>query len=291
MTDHKELRSGGVPVHEILRAELGVLVDDVLRQLVADIPLYAQLPDEELQGDIRRITERTLRAFAETFRTGVVPTGAALDPLRESATRRAEEGVPLEALLAAYHLGGKVCAEHVAARFRPEELPDALALNRLILDFLQRVTAVVSASYFEERQSIAGEDQASRQTLFTALVEGRLPTQRAGDERGTEGLPTGEWTDSAGGFAGARLAAAYVVLGLAAGPHPDESRPGVDAQIVARRKLRRLRVELDRTPGSMSALSPTAASPFSRPAAPQPRPGVPGLGGCGNGWSGSPGPR
>lgn len=156
MTDHKgELRSGGVPVHEILRADLAPLVDDVLRRLVADIPLYAQLPDEELQGDIRRITERTLRAFSETFRTGVVPTGEALDPLRESATRRAEEGVPLEALLAAYHLGGKVCADHVAATFRPDELQDAIALNRLILDFLQRVTAVVSASYFEERQSIA----------------------------------------------------------------------------------------------------------------------------------------
>lgn len=236
MTDHKELRSGGVPVHEILRADLAPLVDDVLRRLVADIPLYAQLPDEELQGDIRRITERTLRAFSETFRTGVVPTGDALDPLRESATRRAEEGVPLEALLAAYHLGGKVCADHVAARFRPDELQDAIALNRLILDFLQRVTAVVSASYFEERQSIAGEDQATRQSVFAALVEGRPVEETAGR-------------------AGWRLPAGYVVLGLAIGPHPDESRPGVDPEIVARRKLRRIRVELDRIPNSMSALA------------------------------------
>lgn len=232
MTDHKqELRSGGVPVHEILRTDLAPLVDDVLRRLVTDIPLYAQLPEEELQGDIRRITERTLRAFSETFRTGVVPTGEALDPLRESATRRAEEGVPLEALLAAYHLGGKVCADHVAATFRPDELQDAIALNRLILDFLQRVTAVVSASYFEERQSIAGEDQATRQSVFAALVDGR---------------PIDE--------AGVRLPTEYVVLGLAIGPHPDESRPGVDPEIVARRKLRRIRVELDRVPNSMSAL-------------------------------------
>lgn len=238
MTDHKEeLRSGGIPVHEILRADLAPLVDDVLRRLVADIPLYAQLPDEELQGDIRRITERTLRAFSETFRTGVVPTGEALDPLRESATRRAEEGVPLEALLAAYHLGGKVCADHVAATFRPDELQDAIALNRLILDFLQRVTAVVSASYFEERQSIAGEDQATRQSVFAALVDGRP-------------------VDESAARAGVRLPTEYVVLGLAIGPHPDESRPGVDAQIVARRKLRRIRVELDRLAGSMSGLAP-----------------------------------
>jgi hypothetical protein len=237
VTDHKELQSGGVPVHEILRTDLSRLVDDVLRRLVADIPLYAQLPDEELQGDIRRVTERTLRAFADTFRTGDVPAGEALDPLRESATRRAEEGVPLEALLAAYHLGGRVCADHVAARFRPDELQDAIALNRLILDFLQRVTAVVSASYFEERQSIAGEDLATRQSVLAALVDGRP-------------------VDESAGLAGVRLPAEYVVLGLAIGPHPDEHRPGVDPQIVARRKLRRIRVELDRVPGSMSALSP-----------------------------------
>ncbi|WP_410789355.1 PucR family transcriptional regulator [Kribbella sp. C-35] len=269
MTDHKEqLRSGGVPVHEILRADLGPLVDDVLRRLVADIPLYAQLPDEELQGDIRRITERTLRAFSDTFRTGVVPTGEALDPLRESATRRAEEGVPLEALLAAYHLGGKVCADHVAATFRPEELQDAIALNRLILDFLQRVTAVVSASYFEERQSIAGEDQATRQSVFAALVDGRP-------------------VDESAARAGVRLPTEYVVLGLAIGPHPDESRPGVDAQIVARRKLRRLRVELDRIPGSMSALAPDGGIALLSPPTNQRLDAVQGGGGVGRlalGW-------
>ena len=230
MTDHKELRAGGVPVHQILRTELPRLVDEVLGRLVVEIPLYAQLPEEELQGDIRRITERTLRAFMETFRTGVVPTGDALDPLRESATRRAEEGVPLEALLAAYHLGGKVCADHVSARFRADELADAIALNRLILDFLQRVTAIVSASYFEERQSIAGDDQATRQSVFTALLDGS-PVD-------------------------VRLPAEYVVLALALGPHPDEQQPGVDTTIVARRKLRRVRVELDRIPDSMSSLSP-----------------------------------
>ncbi|TCC64821.1 PucR family transcriptional regulator [Kribbella pittospori] len=216
-------------MHEILRTRLSRLVDEVLERLVAEIPLYAQLPEEELHGDIRLITERTLRAFAETFRTGVVPTGETLDPLRESATRRAEEGVPLEALLAAYHLGGKVCADHVAAGFRPEELSDAIALNRLILDFLQRVTAIVSASYFEERQSIAGEDQATRQSVFAALLDGR---------------PVEE-----------RLPGEYVVVGLAIGVHPDEQQPQLDAQIVARRKLRRIRVELDRIPGSMSGLS------------------------------------
>ncbi|MEV6282990.1 helix-turn-helix domain-containing protein [Kribbella sp. NPDC051770] len=240
MTDHK-LTAGGIPVDRILTGQLGRLVDQVLEHLVGSIPLYAQLPREELQGDIRQITERTLRAFAETFRTGVIPTGATLEPLRESAARRAEEGVPLEALLAAYHLGGRVCADFVAGGFRPEELPDALALNRLILDFLQQVTATVSASYFEERQIIAGEEQAGRQSLLTTLLDGGPAAETA---RRT----------------GLQLPAEYAVLGLAYGAHADEQQPGVDVQIVARRKLRRIRLELDRIttgPGSppMAALS------------------------------------
>jgi hypothetical protein len=236
--DHK-LLVGGVPAHEVLTASLGLLVDAVLDQLVTEIPLYAQLPREELQGDIRRVIDRSLRAFIETFRTGRPPDSDALGPLRESATRRAEEGVPLEALLAAYHLGGRICADHVAAGFRPEELADALTLNRLILDFLQTVTAAVSASYFEERQTIAGEDQATRQSLLTALLDGGPAAEVARRS-------------------GLRLPGRYVVLGLAFGSHADEQQPGVDAKIVARRKLRRIRVELDRTPAgpAMSSLSP-----------------------------------
>ncbi|TDD48292.1 PucR family transcriptional regulator [Kribbella antibiotica] len=223
-------------MHELLRSRLPRLVDDVLARLVAEIPLYAQLPSEELQGDIRRITDQSLRAFIEAFRTGVVPTGDVLAPLRESARRRAEEGVPLEALLAAYHLGGKVCADGVAIGFRPDELADAIMLNRLILDFLQQVTAVVSASYFEERQSIAGEVQATRQAVLAALLDGR-----AVDETALR--------------AGTRLPAEFVVAGMAFGAHPDEHQPGVDPQIVARRKLRRIRVELERLDGSMASLS------------------------------------
>ncbi|MEU4395169.1 helix-turn-helix domain-containing protein [Kribbella sp. NPDC023855] len=55
----------------------------------------------------------------------------------------------------------------------------------------------------------------------------------------------------------AALPGQYVVLGLAFGVHADEQQPGVDTEIVARRKLRRLRVELDRTPSgpSMSTLT------------------------------------
>ncbi|WBQ04655.1 PucR family transcriptional regulator [Kribbella sp. CA-293567] len=238
MTDHK-LLVGGIPAHEVLTRSLGLLVDAVLEQLVAEIPLYTQLPQEELQGDIRRVIDRSLRAFIETFRTGRPPSGEALAPLRESATRRAEEGVPLEAILAAYHLGGRICADHVAAGFRPEELADALTLNRLILDFLQTVTAVVSASYFEERQIIAGEDLATRQSLLTTLLDGGPATEVARR-------------------AGLHLPSRYAVLGLAFGAHADEQQPGVDIKIVARRKLRRIRLELDRTDGgpSMSSLTP-----------------------------------
>jgi hypothetical protein len=246
VTDHNKtqpknwsLTAGGVPVHEILSHHLGTLIDQVLDALVTEIPLYAQLPREELQGDIRRVIDRSLRAFVDTFRTGIVPAGPTLDPLRESATRRAEEGVPLEALLAAYHLGGRICADFVATGFRPDELSDALTLNRLILDFLQGVTAAVSSSYFEERQTIAGEDQASRQSLLTALLDGGPAAEIARR-------------------AGLRLPSRYVVLGLAFGAHADERQPGVDTKIVARRKLRRIRVELDHTPAgpAISSLSP-----------------------------------
>lgn len=237
MTGHN-LYAGGQPVHELLLANIRSLVDTMLDRLVAEIPLYRQLPREELDGDIRRITDQTLRTFIASIRDRSIPSDAALEPMRESAIRRAEEGVPLEALLAAYHLGAGVCTDFVAARFRPDELADSIELSRLLLDYLQRVTAAVSASYFEERQTMVGDEQASRQSLLATLLDGGPAYDVARQS-------------------GIRLPERYLVLGFNFRAPSDQTEPGVDTDIVTRRRLRRLRTELDRHPGGpvMSTLS------------------------------------
>ncbi|MEV6241576.1 helix-turn-helix domain-containing protein [Lentzea sp. NPDC051838] len=208
---------GGRPLAERLVAEMPDFVRRVLHELIERVPAYGQLPAEELSGDISRVIEGTLRAFAEVLRTRELPSPDELRFLRESAARRAEEGVPIDVVLTAYHVGIQVVWDVLVPEARPEEVGEVLALNALAMRYLQVVTPVVSAGYLDERQTMFDDERSARQTLLTGLLAGTV-----------EGPGP------------------YVVLALHVPPHPDELLPGVDASVAGRRKLRRLRTELER---------------------------------------------
>ncbi|HVK23673.1 MAG TPA: helix-turn-helix domain-containing protein [Actinokineospora sp.] len=239
MTSHKPtIEFGGFPVHQKLLSDLPHITRLVLDRLVEDLPVYRSLPAELLTGDVQRIVEAILRAFVTVLRTGELPTQDQLDIVRRSAARRAEEGIPIDAVTGAYFLGSQTCFEHLAQLARPDELADVFAAHRLMISYLRLNTGAVAAGYVGERQAVSGEEHAAKQTLLAALLDGQ-PIEQAARQAGIEPPAT------------------YLVLSLAVGAHPDESRRGVDPMVAARRKLRRLRGELDqRTHGlSLSTLS------------------------------------
>ncbi|MFI5527279.1 PucR family transcriptional regulator [Kitasatospora sp. NPDC051853] len=218
---------GGTPVHERLRAAAAVLAPAVMARLVEQLPAYGELPSEQLRGEITREVDRGIRAFTETLRTGELPGEAELARISESSARRADEGVPLEAVVGAYHFGAQECAARVLAAAGPEDLPDVLLVQHRLLGYLRLVSCAVAAGYVQERQAALGDEQVARQELLSRLLEGGDP-QAAADRAGLQ-LPPG-----------------YLVLGIAVGPHPDELLPGVNHAVAGRRKLRRLRNELQR---------------------------------------------
>ncbi|WP_394613910.1 PucR family transcriptional regulator [Lentzea sp. JNUCC 0626] len=219
---------GGRPLAARLVAEMPSFVRQVVSALVERVPAYSQLPAEELSGDIYRVTEHALRAFALVLDSGELPSAEELRFLRESAARRAEEGVPIDVVLTAYHVGIQVVWERLVPEARPEEVQDVLALNALALRYLQLVTPVVSAGYLDERQTMFDDERSARATLLTGLLAGTVEAQGP-----------------------------YVVLALSVPPHPDELLPDVDTAVASRRKLRRLRVELERhSREPLSSLTP-----------------------------------
>ncbi|MEV4613102.1 helix-turn-helix domain-containing protein [Kitasatospora sp. NPDC049258] len=218
---------GGVPVHERLRAAAAALAPAVMARLVEQLPAYGALPSEQLRGEVTREVDRGIRAFTEVLRTGELPEETELARISESSARRADEGVPLEAVVGAYHFGAQECAAQVLAEARPGDLPDVLLIQRRLLDYLRLVSCAVAAGYVQERQAALGDEQVARQSLLSRLLEG-------GDPR------------TAADRAGLQLPPCYLILGITMGPHPDELLPGVNHAVAARRKLRRLRNELQR---------------------------------------------
>lgn len=209
---------GGVCADDLLERPLVRLARQLVEDFAEEIPLYRRLPREELDGDITRITEHNLRVVSRLFRERRPPTRAELAPLRDSAARRAQEGVPLEALLAAYQLGVRKVWESLFRRAGPEDLDDVLAANQLILDYVGAVTSAVCAAYLEEREAMLSQEQHAMHATVSALLSGDREA-----------------------LAGVRLAPRYLVIATALGAHPDESAADPGGRIAGLRKLHRFR--------------------------------------------------
>jgi len=210
-----------------LTSELPALTRAVLGELVGRLAAYRFMPGEELAGDISRVIEQNLRSFVGVLRTKTLPTAAEVAFLRESAARRAEEGIPIEVVLTAYHVGIQVTWDAMTAEARPGDIADVMAVNALLLRYLELITPAVAAGYLAQQQSISGDEHSARQSLLAALLGGE-PAREAADQ------------------AGLRLPARYLVVAFGFGTHPDETSADVDPGVAARRKLRRLRAELER---------------------------------------------
>ncbi len=210
---------------------------------IADIPLYARLPREQLTGEITDITENNLRIFFRILREVRSPNDEELAELRTSAARRAEERVPLEAVLTAYHIGARMGWRALVDEAGPEDLDALLAAGDGVLVYLQAVTSAVSTAYLEEQQAIHSEERDARRALANALL-------------------SGDPVDALAARLGVTVAPAYVVLSFAIGEHVDELDVGVVGTVAARRKLRRVQERLDAFAGEqvLGLLDPTGGA-------------------------------
>jgi hypothetical protein len=215
------------------------LVDRVVDRLVERLPSYGSMPVEALTSDVRPMAERALRGFIESLPDGV-PAPELLRQARESAIARGEEGIPMAAILDAYLLGLQESVTFSRPRLAAAGNAELIEFFQALLTFQHVVHQAIASGFVEHRESTVGETQAARGALLAALVDGGDATEAAYR-------------------AGIRLPERYVVAALAIGPHPDELEPGVDHVMAARRKVRRVRLELERLGRDdvLTALSPT----------------------------------
>lgn len=222
-----EFEIGGQDVRTFLSTRIQPLTDEVLATLVAELPVYARLPGELLQGDVRRVVEGAIRLFVTAIENDGRPDEDALDELIASAVRRAEEGVPFEMVLAAYHRGVRVCADAVLTGAADRDIDAVTATLRAAMNFLEQIATAVAAGYARHSRTSLAEQAASSQLLVNALLEG-------GDLAETTRRT------------GTALPPSYLVVSMVSAAHPDEHDDSVDQVVAGRRKLRRLREELDR---------------------------------------------
>ena len=176
------------------RAQLSALVDrvdpaEVAREMVtafrAEIPGYSRLPESVLAGQILDVSQRNVELFFRSITELRGPTEEELVPFRESARSRAEEGLPLEDVLNAYRLGGRLGWRALMAEAQPDEHPALLAAAEFLMRYIDSVSAVVAQTYLDEHQHLVSEEERRQRALVDALVhpEREVPALRDLAER------------------------------------------------------------------------------------------------------------
>src|SRR3954469_15391547 len=101
-------RVAAASLYTRVSGRIPVLARRMIQTFCDEVPFYRQLPVEQLEGEILDICADNLRVFSATLHHQRPPPAEELAEPRSSAARRAQERVPLDAVLTAYHVGGRI---------------------------------------------------------------------------------------------------------------------------------------------------------------------------------------
>lgn len=150
------------------------LAGRLLRALIANEPAYAEAiaAEEELRANMRTNLQRGLQVLV-----GDLPleTGPGI-PAWDTGIRRAQQRMPLEAVLRAYRLGGRILWEALVETCEadPEADPRALMEGAIwVWEVIDAHSAVMAEAYRREEARLRSRDLRQRQIALEALIQGR----------------------------------------------------------------------------------------------------------------------
>jgi hypothetical protein len=154
------------------------LVERMLKQYLESIPSYRALPDVTLD-QIREVNRANVRGFIRSMRAGRGPSNEELSMIRESASRRAREGVPLSALLAAYRTGAQIAwAEaRVIIGDDHERLAAGLDFATAVMNWIDEASGAAAQAYLSEYERLASDRETSRRDFLDGVLGGELTTE------------------------------------------------------------------------------------------------------------------
>ncbi|SFO38758.1 PucR C-terminal helix-turn-helix domain-containing protein [Pseudonocardia ammonioxydans] len=189
------------PAEAALRALGGVLLDEVdgltdrlTLQVLRCEPCYVELDLlDELREACRANLQRGVEVLADQVPDGIDPG----DSTRATGRRRARQGVPLEVVLRAYRLGGRLLWEALleTSRRRFDSAYDLALLDAASYVWHTHdgsCSALVEA-YRQEELRVRSHDLSRRHAVLDALLAGRgRDPVVARDAAGVLGLPDAE---------------------------------------------------------------------------------------------------
>ena len=157
-----------------LVARVPELTDRLVALLVAEDRTYRKAPPDVL-ADVRRSCEENLRSVLRDLSGR---RASRTDAARETARRRAEQGVPLASLLHAYRLGMRVVwdAMNEEAPISRAGNPETLTgIVTTLWELYDAYASTAATAYDEALVDLARRDERQRMLVLDDLLEGRDP--------------------------------------------------------------------------------------------------------------------
>jgi hypothetical protein len=170
--------SGWHAVSELAReahATLPALAERIVECVAEEIPAYRArpVPREDLAGSVRRNVEMILLGLAERRD----PTVEEIAVRRELGTRRALQGLPVDALLGAYHVGYRELWLALVRAVPPGDEHSAtqlLTAATLVWSWVHQLTDAIAAAHAATVRSIEARAVGARQRFVELLMAGDL---------------------------------------------------------------------------------------------------------------------
>lgn len=158
-------------------------VDDLVARMGdayrAEIPEYASLTSGELETEVLPISRRAVTAFFSAFFNGRRIGAADLRVFEESGRVRLAMGVPLDSVLHAYRIAGRVTWAAVVSTIRPGEEPLLGDLAAGWIDFIDQASCLVARGYLAASHERMRHVDARRRELVEALLSATDPADVA----------------------------------------------------------------------------------------------------------------
>ena len=176
--EHLQVPAGWEPVAAVANtvlSELDDLVGHVVDRVEGEVEAYARgmVPRSDLEASVRRNLEVALVGLAERR----PPTAAELDVRREAGVRRAHQGMPIDALIAAYHVGYREMWHTLVARVPPDEPETAtqlLTAATTVWRWTHAVTDAIATTYAATIRTLEAREVGARQRFVELLAAGDL---------------------------------------------------------------------------------------------------------------------
>lgn len=161
---------------ETLIAAVAQRLDEVTERVVAcfrrEILAYAALPEPDLRPGVRSNIERALEALAR----GWEPTADEVVAARALGEHRAQQGMPLDALLQAHRIGVREALAMVRAQAREQGVgaEAVLDLATRVWAWADAVMLAAAGGHRDRELDLAGQEQQQRAYLLRGLLHGGL---------------------------------------------------------------------------------------------------------------------